>query len=146
MVFILRKYKLFLDDTIPGCLDTPEKLEIMTDTQYLWRNLHVYDVVLLETTAKTYESQLKHVKYEIISIKKDIVDLAGLFAELPFINSKDMEVCTKLSAAHICECDFFVSWDYENIVNTTTMRGIKIMAMLENLKDIIICSPTILIK
>ena len=138
----MRKYKLFLDDTLLINLIANEKPDIMADTLSLLRKLQagVYDAVLMDTTVNAFEKIVAQIKYCTASKNKEVISLAQRFFDLPILEV-DYDICISIAAAHVYDCDLFVSWNYCDIVNVKTIRSMKVMAIIEDLKDIIICTP-----
>jgi hypothetical protein len=50
-----------------------------------------------------------------------------------------------ISIALLTGCDIIVSWNFKHIVNPKTIKGTKIITLTEGYKDILICSPSMLI-
>jgi len=43
-------------------------------------------------------------------------------------------------------CDILISWNFKHIVNARTIRGTKTTATENGYKDLMICTPTMLIE
>ena len=140
------KYKVFIDDTIPKYLVAPNKPDYITDTHCLWSKLQsdIYEVVVSETLACTHNDIFKQLEFCSVPVSSDVLDLTGRISDLGIVDRPNV-VMQDMAAALLSGCDFFVSWDYENIVNVKTIRTAKIIAMLEGFKDIVICTPTMFI-
>ncbi|MCL2362274.1 MAG: hypothetical protein FWC73_10735 [Defluviitaleaceae bacterium] len=143
----MRKYKIFIDDTILNHLDAPNKPDVMADTQSLWGMFQtdIYDIILPETVVRIYKDILSQIQYSSVSVSGEVSELARYIKDLVLLDCSDL-VIQNLAAAQVSDCDFFVSWNYKDVVNIKTIRGVKIIAMLEDLKDIVICTPTMLIQ
>jgi len=117
---------------------------MMANTMHLWKQFQkdLYKIYLLHDTAQTHKAALSQIQAELVTPHIGILSLAERFVELDIIEEKYMDDCINIASALVLECDFFVSWNYKSIVNTKTIRGTKIIAMLEDYKDIIICTPT----
>jgi len=126
----------------------PDLSYMKTDTGHLWEKLQneIYDVYIIDTVAKAHETNTTKISYSPVSVKENILLLAKRCRKVSIFNCNDINIYINIATALICNCDFYVSWDYKHIVNTCSIRGTKVMAMLEGLKDIIICTPTMLIQ
>jgi hypothetical protein len=51
-----------------------------------------------------------------------------------------------MTAAILSGCDMIVSWNFKHIVNTRTIKGARAVAVLEGYKDVIICTPSMVIE
>jgi len=143
---VLIKHKIFLDETILRCISASDKSDITKDTLKFGEQLGLYETYMLEASAHNNEGILKQIEFTPISSHTDIVVLAEKFISLEILENKNMDVCLNIAAALLHDCDFFVSWNYTHVVNAKTIQGTKIVAMLEDLKDIIICTPTMLLQ
>jgi len=119
---------------------------MMADTLQLWTRLQsgVYENYVPETVTQAYEMILSQIQITSITPHVGIESLAQRFIDLNI--SDNFNECINIAAALSYECDFYVSWNYKHIVNKKTIRGTKIVAMMEDLKDIVICTPTMLIQ
>jgi len=43
-------------------------------------------------------------------------------------------------------CDIIVSWNFRHMVNAKTIRGTKVISASEGFKDIMICTPSMLVS
>jgi hypothetical protein len=59
---------------------------------------------------------------------------------------KSINDCRHIAASILAGCDIIVSWNFKHIVNAKTIKGTRIITVMEGYKDIIICSPTMLIE
>jgi len=61
------------------------------------------------------------------------------------MQAKSFDDCRHIAAALVSGCDIIASWNFKHIVNARTIRGARIISAAEGFKDIIICSPTMLL-
>jgi len=154
----VKKTRIYLDTSVISHLDAPDTPEKMAETVRLWKKLQsgTYDLVLsgvvfdeLDDCSEPKKSyllaSLNQVKYERVEVTAATDSLAGKFIELGILKEKSLEDCLHIAAALISGCDIIVSWNFKHIVNTRTIKGAKVVAAAEEYKDIIICSPTMLL-
>ena len=154
----MKKLKIYLDTSVISHLDAPDTLEKMEDTLRLWNQIQAgeYDVVLsdvvfdelagcLEPKRSYLAAYLQQIQYERVESNSETVALAGKFINFGFLREKSFDDCRHIAAALLSNCDVIVSWNFKHIVNAKTIKGTKIITTMEGFKDIIICSPTMLI-
>ena len=142
----MRKHKLYIDETILDNLNATDKPDMMADTLQLWKQMQagLYETYMLDTHAdRADELQLMITP---VNIDIETMSLAQSFIDLDMFENKHMDVCVNIAAAILSECDFYASWNYAHIVNAKTIRSTKIVAMLEDVRDIVICTPAMLIN
>jgi len=155
----MKKTKIYLDTSVISHLDAPDTPEKMQDTVRLWKKLQRggYDLVLSEVMftelAKCPNPKLDRLLtcvgklgHERLGTTKEIEALAGKFIELGILKEKSLEDCMHIASALVSGCDIVVSWNFKHLVNVRTIRGAKVIAATEGYKDIIICSPTMLLE
>jgi len=54
--------------------------------------------------------------------------------------------CQRIAAAIHTECDLVASWNFKHMVNVKTIKGARVITAIEGYKDILICSPNMLIE
>jgi len=146
----VRKYKVYLDETI--IWDVPDKPDIITDTMLFWELLQngKYEIMLNNTMLKAHNPVdiLDKIKYKIIKSQEAIRILSRRFSDFaqPDIKQVEKKCSINIAAALASESDYYVSWNYKGIVNADTIRSAKIIAMIERKKDLIICTPTMMIQ
>lgn len=77
--------------------------------------------------------------------------IALSFIALPVIDfgilrEKSKDDCRHIAVAILTGCDIIVSWNFKQIVNPKTMRGVKMVTTSERYKDLMICTPTMLVE
>ena len=154
----MKKLKIYLDTSVISHLDAPDTPDKMNDTLKLWDDIkaEMYDIVLSEVVfnelARCSEPKkgkladfLQEIKYNVAKEDGNALALAGKFIDLKVLKEKSLNDCRHIAAALVSGCDTIVSWNFKHIVNAKTIRGTKAITALEGYKDLIICSPTMLI-
>jgi len=72
--------------------------------------------------------------------------LAGKFVELGILRQKSIDDCRHIATALLVGCDIIVSWNFKHIANPRTIKGAKIVATMEGCREIMICSPSMLLE
>jgi len=155
----MKKLKIYLDTSTVSHLDAQDTPGKMKDTLRLWNRItegeyHVImsDVVFDELDdcpepKKTYLAVfLQQIQYERVESNSDTVALASKFINFGILRQKSFDDCRHIAAALLSDCDIVVSWNFKHIVNTKTIRGTKVITAMEGYKDVIICTPTMLIE
>jgi len=155
----LRKPKIYLDTSVISHLDAPDTPEKMDDTLRLWEKIQAgtYDVVLSDVVLIELEdcfepkkshlaSSLGKINYELVEPDDNTDALAGKFVELGILKEKSFDDCRHIASALLAGCDIIVSWNFKHIVNAKTIKGAKVIAAMEGHKDIMICSPGMLLE
>jgi len=155
----MKKFKIYLDTSVISHLDASDRPDRMNDTLKLWKLIkgNVYDVVLSSVgffeLAKCSEEKrailanfLTQIKYQHVDVTDDILSTADRFIELKILTQKSYVDCQHIAAAIHAECDLLVSWNFQHMVNVRTIKGAKIVTAIEGYKEILICSPNMLIE
>ncbi|MDR1564718.1 MAG: PIN domain-containing protein [Oscillospiraceae bacterium] len=155
----MKKLKIYIDTSVVSHLEHEDAPEKRKDTQKLWENIKnghysviISDVMLAELF-KTPEPKrslfayhINEIPYENIEVTDDILSLAEKFIDFGILKQKSLDDCRHIAAAIVTDCDLIVSWNFKHIVNPKTIRGAKVIAASEGYKDIIICTPTMLVE
>jgi len=155
----MRKQKIYLDTSVISHLYAPDTPEKMADTLRLWRQIQngEYDVVLSEVVfdelarcvdfkKRQLTDFLQRIRYDRVESNNDTVALASKFVDFGILREKSFDDCRHIATALVSGYDIIVSWNFRHIVNAKTIRGTRVITMLEGFKDIMICSPSMLIK
>ena len=153
----MKNTKIYLDTSVISHLDAPDTPEKMADTKLLWEQIGKgkYDVVLSEVVFselnKCHEPKksylitcLKQIQYTRVELDNDTSALADKFIKLSILGATSLDDCRHISAAILAGCDMIVSWNFKHIVNPKTIKGTKVITVMEGYKDILICTPTML--
>ena len=154
----MKKLKIYLDTSVISHLDAHDAPKEMNDTLKLWEQIRVreYEVVLSdvvfnelarcsEPKGSRLDAFLRQIQYSIAKEDENALALAGKFIDLKVLKEKSLNDCRHIAAALVSGCDAIASWNFKHIVNAKTIRGTKAITALEGYKDLIICSPTMLI-
>jgi predicted nucleic acid-binding protein len=155
----MKKLKLYLDTSVVSHLDQEDAPEKMRDTRKFWETLKtgvweavVSDVVYDElsrcaepkrTLLATYMDQIP---YTHVCDSPDALQLAGRFIDFGILREKSRDDCRHIAHAILSDCDIIVSWNFKHIVNPHTMKGVKVITTAEGYKDLLICTPTMLVE
>ncbi|MDR2883740.1 MAG: PIN domain-containing protein [Deferribacteraceae bacterium] len=154
----MKKLKIYLDTSVVSYLDALDVPEKMNDTISLWRQIQagMYEVIFselvfdelshcLEPKRSLLAAYLQKIQFEIVKSDINAVELASKFIDFGVLREKSFDDCRHIAAALLSGCDIIVSWNFKHIVNAKTIKGTKVIAAMEGYKDVIICSPTMLI-
>ena len=155
----MRKLKIYLETSAISHLHARDRPDRMADTLSMWDIVKVgkYDVVLStivfnELFGCSQEKRvilaehLAEIQYEHIDVTDEILRTADLFIDLNILTRKSYTDCQHIAAEIHSGCDFVVSWNFEHMVNVRTIKGAKVITALEGFKDILICSPNMLLE
>jgi len=156
---MMRKQKIYLDTSIISHLhqlDAPDKMD---DTFALWEHITdgLYDVVLssvgfYELSKCSTEKQtvlaefISQIRYQHIEVNDAILATAERFIDMGILTQRSHLDCQHIAAAIHAGCDLVVSWNFQHMVNVKTIRVARIVTAIEGYKDILICSPNMLIE
>ena len=155
-----RKIKVYLDTSIISYLDQQDSPEKMQETLEVWERLKsgryeifISDVVIRELRnckddAKRNElfRRLSEINYNLIVVDERTARLAKKFIDNGILKKKNFDDCEHIAAAILSDCDIIISWNFKHIVSVKTIRGIKIITMTENYKDLLIYPPSVLLS
>lgn len=155
----MKKLKIYLDTSVISHLDAQDVPEKMADTLKLWEQIKLgkYEACISDITfdelAKCREpkrsfvlAQLDDIEYRHYENSNDVVSLAEKFVDFGILREKSMDDCQHISIAILSQCDIIVSWNFKHIVNPKTIRGVKMVITAEGYKDLMICTPSMLIE
>ena len=155
----MRKPKIYLDTSVISHLDAPDTPEKMKETVRLWNKLQrgEYEVVLswvvfdeldkCQEPKKSYlAAAVQEINYVRVEHTGEANALANRFIELGILKEKSLEDCLHIASALMSGCDIIVSWNFKHVVNPKTIKGAKVVAAAEGYRDIMICSPTMLVE
>ena len=155
----MRKLKIYLDTSVISHLDAPDRSDWMTDMLALWDDIKAgaYDVVLssvdFDELGKCEEEKraalaemIVQIPYQHVEVTDEILSTAARFIELGILTQKSYVDCQHIAVAIHTGCDLVVSWNFQHMVNVNTIKGAKVVTAIEGYKDILICSPNMLIK
>jgi len=133
----------------------------MSDTLEFWGILKTgkYDVFISDVVtgelAKCSEPKrtelfelLNEVQYNEIQVSdnEEITTLAIEIGKQGMLPPKSINDRLHIAAAMYTGCNIIVSWNFNHMVNITTIDGVRIIAALNNLNPLDIFSPTMLLE
>jgi len=133
----------------------------MTDTLELWEILKTgkYDVCISDIVTgelgKCEEPKrtelfalLNEIKYNEIKAgeEEEITALAIEIQKQGLLPPKSVNDRLHIAAAMYTGCNIIVSWNFNHMVNATTIDGVRVVAALNNLSPVDIFSPTMLLE
>jgi len=155
----MNKLKVYLDTSVISHLmqeDVPEK---MSETLKLWDMFKAgkYDVYLSTVTLQEIDNcpepkrtelfkHLGEIDYTPIEITEDMSEVAQQLIDMGILTQKSYDDCQHIASAVIYGCDCIISWNFKNIVNIKTIRGVRAITNLKGYKPIEILNPTVLLE
>jgi predicted nucleic acid-binding protein len=155
----MKKIKMYLDTSIISHLEAPDTPEKMSDTRKLWELfkgdavevfLSDVDFVELNRCNEPKRSQLstylEQIRYTHIPESSEVLELAEKIISMGILHEKSRDDCRHIAHAILAGCDMIVSWNFKHIVNPKTIKGVKVITITEGYKDLLICTPSMLIE
>lgn len=150
---------MYLDTSVISYLDQRDAPEQMLETLELWTlfrqkmyEVYISDIVMQEMS-KCNPIKLKNLLYYLGQIDYTIVNanektdrLALKFIENGILKQKNFADCRHIAIAMLSGCHIITSWDFKHIVNAKTVEGANAIASMEGYKEILIYSPSMLLK
>jgi len=96
--------------------------------------------------ARILAGMLTQIQYQHVEITDEMLSTAGRFIDMGILTQKSYVDCQHIAAAIHTGCDLVVSWNFQHMVNVNTIKGARVVTAIEGYKDILICSPNMLIK
>ena len=154
-----RKYRIYLDTSVIGCLfddDRPQEQEI---THRLWAEMlsgtfdvHISSVALRELN-KCHEPKRSALFERAAQLHAVLLDetaetftLAKEYVRSGVLSSKNFDDCLHIACAVVARCDFLLSWNFRHLVNVTTADSVRIVNSVKRYPEIRIISPAMLIR
>jgi predicted nucleic acid-binding protein len=155
----VRKLKIYLDTSVISHLDQEDAPELVAETHKLWDRIKageneavISSVVNVEIgncnerKRNTLNEYLNEIQYTLVEVSERTVGIASRFVDLGFLREKSFDDCQHIAAAIISGCNAIVSWNFKHIVNQKTMKGVKIITAMEGYSDLLIYTPSSLMK
>ena len=155
----MKKLKLYLDTCVISYLDQQDAPDKMLETQKMWDRFESndYDVVISDITMKELQRCqsdkqdilfrfLGKIEFTEIIVDSAIETVAEKFIELGILSRKSIDDCRHIAAAIVSGCDMIVSWNFKHVTNPKTVQGAKAVTSLTGYKEILIFTPTYLMK
>jgi predicted nucleic acid-binding protein len=155
----MKKLKIYLDTSVISYLKQDDAPEKMADTLKLWNKIKSgdYDVITsdvaleeillcTESKRKYLLDMLRQVDCFIMKETQETIALAKRFIENNVLAQKSINDCRHIACAVVAECDIITSWNFKHMVNVRTVKGVKIINMMEGYRTVEIYPPTMLVE
>ena len=152
----MKKLKLYFDTNVVGYLDEPTSPKEMAETHDLWDRIKndEFEIILSEVTLdeinaiknqdklRKLTGFLEEIKYSRIDVNDEIIRLADLIKSTGILISDNEENDRKhIGCALFAGADVLISFNFKHVVNITTIREVKAIAIREGYKMVDIISP-----
>jgi predicted nucleic acid-binding protein len=155
----MRKLKLYLDTSVISHLDANDVPARMVETQKFWElikggmgEVFISDIVFdelnrcIEPKRSLLAQYVSQIEYTKIPDSQNVLELAEKFVDFGILKKKSIDDCRHIATAILYGCDIIVSWNFKHIVNPKTIVGVKVVTTSEGYKDLLICTPTMLVE
>ena len=154
----MKKPKIYLDTSVIGNLDAPDKPDTMQETLVLWDKIisgafdvHFSDVTIeeLERCAEPKKSRLynflKDIEITRIEETEEAITLTQKYMEYGVLKEKSRDDCRHIALATISECDYIISWNFRHFVNVKTIDKVQAVNKLLGYREIKIVPPPMIL-
>ena len=138
-----KKLKIYLDATAVKYLNAPKSPNEMKDMQTLWEMLKkgVYDVAISYVVVEELNqisnpilrssllSHLNKIDCELVVKSEDIDKIVKTVLQFDILTEKNIKACQHLACAVSANCDCIVSYDYPQLVNIKSIKGVRVVSM-----------------
>ena len=157
----MKKLRIYLDACVIGNLDEQNHPQDMADAHALWAMIKASEfyVIISEVTldelndnknlekVKILSNYLNQITYETLPLNSEIEYIADLIKQTGLIPSdKKLNDRRHIAGALVSRSDILVSTNYKDLVNITTVMGVKKIAIVEGYGTIDIYPPLMLIN
>ena len=155
----MKKLKIYLDTSAISHLEAPDRPDWMADTRILWGEIQsekfeacISPVVVLEVDncpepkRSVLVNMMQAIDYTLLQENADVQELADRYLKAGVLPKKSARDRLHIAYACVYNCDMVVSWNFDHMVNYSTISGIKGANALAGYKEMPIYSPTMLIK
>jgi predicted nucleic acid-binding protein len=157
----MRKKKIYLDTSVISYLRQEDAPEKMAETLEFWEILKMgkYDVYMSDVVAGELSACPEPRHTELVDLLEEILyteikvigsdemaDLSEVIAAQHILPNKSGNDRLHIAAAMFSGCHVVVSWNFKHLVNIRTIDGVRVIAALNNLSPVDICSPTMLLE
>ena len=139
----MKKLKIYLETTAVSNLDDQRNQESMTDMRALWELLiqNEYEVVISWVVMEEIENNKKSSKIDTLKgflsqIEFEMIDKSDMIEELAeeiilnnILTRRSIRDCQHIACAMISNCDCIVSYNFNDINNIRTIKGIQALSM-----------------
>ena len=155
----MKKLKIYLETSAISYLDQPERGDQSVDSHRLWEKIKAgeYEAFISSVVAEELErckepkrtillEYLRSISYTMLQNNAEMTELATAYIKAKILRQKSFNDCLHIAYACVYGCDIIVSWNFEHIVNHHTISGVKSVNALAGYKEMLIYSPTMLIR
>jgi len=148
------KTKIFLDTSVISYLFKPDLPEREAETKALWEYLIAgkYDIVLSNNVIDEVSDcpqpklqkmidHLAKIEYTVFRVNNEVDEIASEIIRLGILKEKNRIDCNHIACAIITKCDYLVSWNFDDLANVKTNKGVRAISLLLNKHTIEITSP-----
>ena len=155
----MRKIKIYLDTSVISHLlqeDVPEKMD---DTIKFWEQIMnredtqvILSAVTMQEISECTEPKLSYLLTRIAELKPTLVEeteedlqISRLYLENGVLKEKSMDDLKHIAIAVNNNCKYIVGWNFKHFVNPKTMNAVAAINKLNNLNDVTIVSPSMML-
>ncbi len=157
----MRKKRIYLDTSVISYLRQEDAPNEMRDTQELWEllkagkyDVYISSVVIDELSACDEPKRtellelLSEIEYTniIIEDNDEIADLTIEIEKKKILPKKSANDRAHISSAVLSGCNAIISWNFKHMVNVKTIDGVRVVCVMNNLPQVDIYSPTMLLE
>ena len=157
----MRRKKIYLDTTVVSHLRHDDRPDWMADTLELWEILKMgkYDVYISDIVSGELGNCAEPKRTELFALlgeipyneimtgnDEEITALAITIQKQGLLPPKSVNDRLHIAAAMYAGCNILLSWNFNHLVNVTTIDGVRVIAALNNLNPVDIFSPTMLLE
>ena len=155
----MKKIKIFLDANAISNLDQPNMAYEMADMKALWEFMKegMYEIVIstlvideLERIPKKDKKELifdylNQIDTEVHDLTDEMKEIANLLLKYNILNEKDYNDAMHIACAMVTGCDCLVSYNFDDINNIKTIKGVRTISLLQGYGDMDILTAATLI-
>ncbi|MCL1826867.1 MAG: PIN domain-containing protein [Candidatus Cloacimonetes bacterium] len=152
----MKKLKLYLDTNVIGYLDEPASPKEMAETHDLWDRIknEEFEIVLSSVTlGEIYATTnlekrgilsafIGEIHYSEVAVNDEIKRISELIKSAGIlISNNETNDRLHIGCALFTGADVLISFNFKHVVNISTIREVKIIALREGYKMMDIISP-----
>ena len=155
----MKKIKIFLDANAISNLDQPNMAYEMADMKALWELMKegMYEIVIstlvideLERIPKKDKKDLifdylNQIDMEVHDLTDEMKEIANLLLKYNILSEKDYNDAMHIACAMVTGCDCLVSYNFDDINNIKTIKGVRTISLLQGYGDMDILTAATLI-
>ena len=156
----MKKLKIFLDASAISNLYQDNMPNEMADMKTLWNMIEQGEYEMVFSTLVEHElsriadpqknaiikDYIDQIGCEPCELTTEMEDIANLIIKHGILKQKDYNDCMHIACAMVTGCDCLVSYNFDDINNVKTMKGVRTISLLQGYGDIDIVTAASLIK